>query len=123
MVDVANIELKNPVFAERRDDDALVNVWRPVHVFALVKLRPTVRAVEPLYVPENVSVLSVAVRLARLEPSEIPEIVELANILLDIAPVPTVRAPPDSDRPLPNRLLNDEPFTTRFVVEAVVNDE
>lgn len=100
-----------------------MNVCSAVNVFALARLRPIVLAVLPLYVPENVRVPSVAVRLPRLEPSAIPEIVELANIALVIAPVPIVRAPPDSDRPEPSRLLNDEPFTIRFVVEAVANDE
>ena len=53
-----------------------------------------VRAVEPLYVPEKVRVLSVAVRFARSLPSEMPEIVELASIAFEIAPLSTVHAEP-----------------------------
>jgi len=34
----------------------------------------------------------------------------------------TVSAPPTLDSPEPSKLLNDEPFTTRFVVDAVVNE-
>ena len=63
-------------------DDAFANCCKPVQVFAFVRLRPMVRAVPPLYVPENVSVGSVAVRSARLEPSAMPEMVELARLVL-----------------------------------------
>lgn len=42
-----------------------VNVVEAVHTFAEVRLSPIVLAVAPLYVPEKVRVLSVAVRLAR----------------------------------------------------------
>ncbi len=42
-------------------------------------MRPIVLAVPPLYVPEKVRVESVAVRLAKFEPREIPEMVELAR--------------------------------------------
>ena len=45
-------------------------------MFALPRLSPMSLAVLPLYVPENVRVPFVAVRLAKLEPSAIPEIVE-----------------------------------------------
>ena len=34
-----------------------------------------------------------------------------------------VRAPTESERPLPVRSLNDSPLTMRLVVEAVLNDE
>ncbi len=34
----------------------------------------------------------------------------------------TVNAPPTFERPVPSKLLNDEPFITRFVVLAVLND-
>ena len=34
----------------------------------------------------------------------------------------TVSAFPEFESPEPRRLLNDEPFTMRLVVEAVVND-
>ena len=37
--------------------------------------------------------------------------------------VSSVNAPPVFVRPLPSRLLKDEPFTTRLVVDAVLNDE
>ena len=35
----------------------------------------------------------------------------------------TVRAPDESDNPVPRRLLNDEPLIMRFVVEAVRKEE
>jgi hypothetical protein len=56
-------------------------------VFALARFSPTVLAVPPLYEPENVSVPSVAERLARLEPSDIPEMVELVRPVLFRVPV------------------------------------
>ena len=34
-----------------------------------------------------------------------------------------VNAEPDSVNPAPVRSLNDSPFTIRFVVEAIANDE
>jgi hypothetical protein len=34
----------------------------------------------------------------------------------------TVSAPPTLDRPVPSRLLNEDPFITKLVVDAVVND-
>jgi len=57
-------------------DEALVKVWRAVQLLALPRLSPMVLAVPPLYVPEKVRVLSVAERLAKFEPREIPEMVE-----------------------------------------------
>ena len=66
-------------------------------MFGLERFNPTVRAVPPLYAPENVSVESVAVRFARFDPSEIPLIVELVNPALLRVPVTvgvTVIAPP-----------------------------
>jgi hypothetical protein len=56
-------------------------------VFALPRFSPIVLAVPPLYVPENVSVLSVAERLARFEPRDIPEIVEFVRPALSRVPV------------------------------------
>jgi hypothetical protein len=35
----------------------------------------------------------------------------------------TVRAPEELERPLPRRLLKDEPLTMRLVVEAELNEE
>ena len=37
--------------------------------------------------------------------------------------VSSVRAPDELVRPEPNRELNDEPLTIRFVVDAVLNEE
>ena len=34
----------------------------------------------------------------------------------------TVKAPAESDKPVPVRSLNDSPLTSRLVVEAVVNE-
>ena len=59
--------------------EALPNVCKAVQVLALPKLRPIVLAVAPVYVPEKVSVLSVADKLARLEPRAMPLIVELVK--------------------------------------------
>ena len=72
--------------AENSVDDEFVNVCRAVQMLALVRFSPMVRAVDPLYVPENERVLSVAVRSARLEPSAIPEIVELVRPALFSVP-------------------------------------
>jgi len=83
-------------------------------------LRPTVRAVPPLYVPENVRVESVAERSARLEPRAIPEMVEFWREAFGMFEV--TRAPPESARPVPVRSLNDSPFTMRLVVLAVVKE-
>jgi hypothetical protein len=98
-----------------------LKVWRAVQVFALARLRPIVRAVPPLYVPEKVRVLSVAERFARLEPRAIPEIVEFWRDALGMFEV--TRVFPERARPVPVRSLNDSPFTMRLVVLAVVNDE
>jgi len=35
----------------------------------------------------------------------------------------TVRAPPELERPEPRRLLKEEPFTMRLVVEAIAKEE
>lgn len=43
-------------------------------------------------------------------------------MLLFSVVVSIVSAPPTLDSPAPSRLLNDEPFITKFVVDAVVND-
>ena len=74
-----------------------MNVCRPVQVFGLDRLRPMVWAVEPLYEPEKVSVELRAERFARLEPREMPEMVELVSPVLFRVPVMVgakVRAPP-----------------------------
>ena len=42
---------------------------------------------------------------------------------LDVVRPETVRVPELFDNPDPRSLLNDEPLTTRLVVEAVLNDE
>jgi hypothetical protein len=34
-----------------------------------------------------------------------------------------VKAPPTFERPVPRRLLNEEPLTMRLVVEAIAKDE
>ena len=44
-------------------------------------------AVPPLYVPEKVRLESPAVKLAKFEPKEIPEIVELVSPVLSSVPV------------------------------------
>ena len=65
-----------------------------------------VLAVPPLYVPENVSVESVAVRSAKLDPKAIPEMVELAkSVLATVAQVATPRAEID----LVNWLVQEVP--------------
>ena len=74
---------------EKSVEVALEKVCSPVQALALVRLSPIVRAVEPLYVPENVRVESVAERLARLEPRAIPEMVEFWSWLLPIVVVET----------------------------------
>ena len=76
---------------------ALEKVCCAVQVLALPRLSPIVRAVEPLYVPEKVRVVSVAVRSARLEPRAMPEMVEFArSVLATVAQVAAPRA--DKDR-------------------------
>ena len=73
-----------------------MNVWLTVQVFGFARFRPIVLAVPPLYVPENVRVEFVAVRSARFDPREIPEMVEFARPALLRVPVIVgvrVRAP------------------------------
>ncbi len=89
-------------------------------MFGLERFSPTVLARPPLYAPENVSVPSVAVRSARLDPSAIPEIVEFCKDALGT--LDTVSDPPTFDSPVPSRDVNVEPPTVKFVVEAVVNE-
>ncbi len=48
---------------------------------------------------------------------------EPASIAFVIAEAPMVRAPLDSDRSEPRRLLKDEPLIIKFVVEAVRKEE
>jgi hypothetical protein len=67
-------------------DEEYPNVWRAVQVLAFPRLRPTVLAVPPLYVPENVRVPSVAEKFARLEPRAIPLIVEFVRPALSRVP-------------------------------------
>ncbi len=98
-----------------------MNVCRAVHVFGLARFSPTVLAVPPLYEPENVSVLSVAVRSARLDPSEMPEIVEFVRA--EFGTLDTVSTPPLFVSPVPSSDVNDEPFSMKLVVDAVTNDE
>ena len=95
---------------------------KTLHVLEFARFNPTVCALPPVYDPENVSVPLVAVRVASVPPSETPLMVELASIPLVIAPVPMVNAPLLFERPAPRSELNDEPLTTRLVVEAVAND-
>ena len=45
-----------------------------------------------------------------------------SDMSIDVPRV-AVSAPPESERPVPRRLLNKLPLTTRLVVEAVRNDE
>jgi hypothetical protein len=68
-------------------DEEYPNVWRAVHVLAFPRLRPTVLAVPPLYVPEKVRVESVAEKFARLEPRATPLIVELVSPALSRVPL------------------------------------
>jgi len=56
----------------------LLKVCRADHVFALLRFKPTVLVVDPLYPPAMLRVLSVE-RVARLDPRNIPLIVELAS--------------------------------------------
>lgn len=98
-----------PTF-ERSVEDALANDWSAVHEFAFPVLRETVRAVEPLYEPENVSEEFPAVRSARVPPSAMPEMVELVRPALFKVPVTefgaNVKVPPElviafeNERPL-----------------------
>ncbi len=72
-----------------------------------------VRAVEPLYVPENVRVASVAVRFARFCPRAIPEMVEFWSWLFPIVDVATIE-------PLLFTAMSEfvRPRSARFVVVA-----
>lgn len=72
-----------------------------------------------MYVPENVSVESVADKLARLEPREIPEIVELVNpALLSVPEIVgvKVRAPFDGTIVCPTV----RPLNERVEVESAI---
>ena len=53
-------------------------------MFGFERFKPTVRAALPLYAAENVRVLSVAERFARLVPSATPEMVEFASEVFGI---------------------------------------
>jgi hypothetical protein len=53
------------------------NVVEAVHTFVAARFKPIVRAVEPLYVPEKVSVVSVAVRFAS-DTSDAPTVAQVA---------------------------------------------
>ena len=97
-----------------------MNVCNAVHVLALPRFSPTVLAVLPLYDPENVSVPLVAVRSARLEPREIPEIVEFWRA--EFGTLDTVSMLDEFDSPVPSRPTNVCPPSIRLVVEAVVKD-
>jgi len=69
----------------------------------------------------TVSCVPVAIRL----PDEFVVTIELiGSVARDVrGTFETVRAPDDRVSPLPVRLLNDEPFNMRLVVEAVRKDE
>ena len=47
----------------------------------------------------------------------------LAEVKLEVPRPETVRAPVEFERPEPSRLLNEEPLTMRFVLEAVTKEE
>ena len=83
-------------------------------------LRTIFLAVPPLYEPENVRLVSPAVRSAKLEPSAIPEIVEFCRA--EFGTLDTVSTPPLFVNPVPSRDVNVELPKIRLVVEAVVND-
>ena len=55
-------------------------------MLAFPRFNPIDCAAAPVYVPENVSVPSVAVRFASVPPREIPEIVELVSPALSRVP-------------------------------------
>ncbi len=90
-------------------------------MLALPRLSPIVLAVPPLYAPENVSVPSVAVRLARLDPSATPEIVELVRA--EFGTLDTVNTPALLVSPVPSSDEKLLPPRMKLVVEAVANDE
>ena len=103
-----------------------LNCSRAVKLLALAKLRPTVRAVPPLYEPEKVRLPSVAVRVFKFEPRAMPEMVELVRPALFKVPERvgvTVRAPDDGTifwptvKPLKER-VEVEKATAVAVVEA-----
>ena len=77
---------------EKRVDDALVNVWRPVQLFGLVRsISQSDMADEPLYAePDRVEPL---VKEKRVPPRDTPEIVEFWSWLLPMDVVATT-APP-----------------------------
>lgn len=83
-------------------DDAYVNEARVVDVFENVLSAVKLFAVY---------VFGIVVEAAMYE------LMLLFSVVVSI-----VSAPPTLDSPAPSRLLNDEPFITRFVVDAVVND-
>lgn len=64
---------------ERSVAVAFAKFWRALQLFALERLRTIFLATPPLYEPENVSEELPAVKSARFEPREIPEIVEFCN--------------------------------------------
>ena len=65
------------------------------------------------------------VPVAMIVPAELVVTIELgASVAREVnGTLDTVRAPEELVRPVPSRLLNDEPLTTRLVVDAVTNDE
>ena len=75
---------------EKREEDALVKVWRALNVFA-------------------VYVFGIVVDACIKELA-----VEFKNVVSSVSALLVF------NNPEPRRLLNDEPFTTRFVVEAYV---
>jgi len=106
---------------EKSVEVALAKVCSPVQAFALVRLRPMVLAVPPLYVPENERVESVAERLARLEPRAIPEMVEFCSWLLPIVVVETTWPLALVERRVFTRPERAKPLVTaRLVAVALV---
>ena len=101
---------------EKLVEVAFVNVWRAVQLLALPRLRPMVRAMAPVYVSEKVRVLSVAVRLARVPPRAIPEMVEFWSWLLPMVVVET--RPPELFAA--TRVLAVREETARVVLVALV---
>ena len=76
--------------------------------------------VVPIRLP-TVSCVPVAMRL----PEELVVTMELIGSVAsdDSGTLETVSAPEELDSPEPRRLLKDEPFKMKLVVEAVSNDE
>ena len=89
-------------------------------MFALPTLSPIVLAVPPLYVPEKVKEESVAERLAKLEPSEIPEMVEFCSWLLPIVEVATTVPTELTESKVFERPVTANPPVERAVVVALV---